>query len=130
MDFLLAERVAPEPLRAAVAAALGLAPGDVAVIGDIEEILEIANTPVVIQLMDAEGEFPSHVATYRTAFEIADLQRVSAALNTRALTGDDGVNPFSYLLVDPDGGIEPVFIEARDDDEFWIVGARAPMVSE
>jgi len=121
IDFLLSGPVEPGALRAAVADALSLPDTSVEIIGDIGEITD---APVAVQLDDLDGDFPVSVALFVRGETPAELVgSVSHALGLRALVTDESPNPFTWLLVHPDGRIEPVTVDpaALDRGEFRIV---------
>ncbi len=121
IDFLLSGPVEPGALRAAVADALSLPDTSVEIIGDIGEITD---APVTAQLDDLDGDFPVSVALFVRGETPAELVgSVSRALGLRALVTDESPNPFTWLLVHPDGRVEPVTVDpaALDLGEFRIV---------
>src|SRR6478609_5032259 len=61
VDFLLDSDVEPEALRAALAQALSVEPDQVDVIADLSDIRE---APVIAQVGELDGAFPSSVAVY------------------------------------------------------------------
>ena len=121
IDFLLSGPVEPGALRAAVADALSLPDTSVEIIGDIGEITD---APVTAQVDELDGDFPVSVALFVRGETPAELVgSVSHALGLRALVTDESPNPFTWLLVHPDGRIEPVAVDpaALDLGEFRIV---------
>jgi hypothetical protein len=121
IDFLLSGLVEPGELRAALAHALSLPETSVEIIGDIGEITD---APVTAQLEELDGDFPVSVALYVRGETPADLVgSVSRALRLRALVTDESSSPFTWLLVHPDGRVEPVTVdrEALGHGEFRIV---------
>ena len=103
-----------------MADALSLPETSVEIIGDIGEI---TGAPVIAQLDDLDGDFPISVALFVRGETPAGLVgSVSRALRLRALVTDESPNPFTWLLVHPDGRVEPVTIdpEALDLGEFRI----------
>ena len=120
IDFLLSGPVEPGELRAALADALSLPQTSVEIIGDIREITD---APVTAQLEELDGDFPVSVALYVRGETPADLVgSVSRALRLRALVTDQSPSPFTWLLVHPDGRVEPVSVdpEALEHGEFRI----------
>ena len=109
IDFLLSGPVDPGALCAALADALSLSPTSVQIIGDIGEITD---APATAQLDDLDGDFPVSVALFVRGETPADLvTSVSRALGLRALVTDESPNPFTWLLVHPDGRSEPVTVD-------------------
>ena len=124
VDFLLDSDVEPEALRAALAQALSVEPDQVDVIADLSDIGE---APVIAQVGELDGAFPSSVAVYaRHEIGVEFVQAVSQALGMRALVGDDSPDPFTWLLAHPDGSLDHVEVDpdALDREEFEIVRVR------
>ncbi|MDA0169538.1 hypothetical protein OJ998_10625 [Solirubrobacter taibaiensis] len=124
IDFLLSGPVEPGELRAALADALSLPEAGIEIIGDIGEITDAR---VTAQLDDLDGEFPTGVSLYVRGETPSDLvSSVSRSLGLRGLVTDESPNPFTWLLVHPDGRVESVTIdpEALDRGEFQLAAAE------
>src|SRR5699024_3280692 len=90
----------------------------------IRDIGEITDARVIAQLDELDGDFPVSVALFvRGDTPTGLVGAVSRALGLRALVTDESPNPFTWLLVHPDGRHEPVTVdpEALDHGEFRIV---------
>ena len=115
IDFLLERRVAAPELRSALATALGVA--DVEVVQDLADL--VGNRPAYAVVYDAAGDFALHVSLDPRG-DLETVRAVAAALGTAALAPDDSPNPYTWILVRPDGSDEPVSLQpdALDDDEY------------
>lgn len=113
IDFLLMRTVGVHEMRDALAAVLDLSRGDVEIVRSIEE--STGDTPLVVEVLEVKGDFSTHVAIYaRPSVKrvgLPELRRITQALGTPALVPDSTPNPYSMVLVSPDGSESNVSLD-------------------
>jgi len=111
-DFFLERWVTADELRGALVDALGVS--DVEVVRDLADL--VGGQPAYAALYEAGGEFAAHVSVDPDG-DRETVRAVARALGTRALADDGSANPYTWILVHPDGREETVSIEPREDED-------------
>jgi hypothetical protein len=112
IDFLLERRVPADELRGALAGVLGVS--DVEVVGAVEELTGDRRAQAV--MFDVAGDFAVNVSLDPEG-DLETVRALARALGLRALTGGDAVDPFTWILVHPDGRDERVSLDPDALDE-------------
>lgn len=135
-SFLVGRAVPDKPLRDACGGALGIAPQRVRIVERIEDAPPPGDPQVglVIERTPAKGQFPLDVTLYVTEPSRHDSLRdatrsrellvaICRRLCADCLISDDSPDPYTMLLVRPDGGIHRVELdpERLDADEEYVV---------
>ena len=133
--FGTARPVSDGELRQIIARIFGVDPTMIAIIGKLEELLELHPDQVRagVQRRALYGEFRLWVEIWihdhhAQKNEMETMQKLARAWDTALLVSDDSPAPSSWLRVWPDGRIEPVVIdiEAFDDRNEVVIVERKP----
>ena len=118
-DVLLDRFATRDELRAAVAAAFSLSEDRVELVSGMENAPPL--TGVTVDVTALRGEFPWQLGIFVPEILAAELVDVAAAiakrLGARALIPGEAEDPYRMLLVEPDGALVEVEIDAQSLDE-------------
>ena len=130
-DIWIQGAPAPEDVRNAMVCAMGVDNQDVRVLQRFESLKPGGEAVQLQYATKVPGEFPSRVEVVLCNDVLRErLDRLSvinafaSALGLTCLVSDDTLNPFRWLLVKPDAGYKPVFIEfvGSDQSGFRVTG--------
>lgn len=103
----------------ALARAYEITSDEVSLLESIQEF-DFTNVRLIVQKTFLGGEFPTHLAIHTHLAPETDSalsRRICAELATRAVISDDSVNPWTWLLVTPDGEVRSVWVDAESLDD-------------
>ncbi|MFC7527153.1 hypothetical protein [Actinoplanes sp. GCM10030250] len=109
-NWSVAARVEPDLVRGALAGALEqpvheLVPGESALLCDVYQV---------------GGDFPTVVDVFLAPSGVAEetiASAVAVRLRAAVLLPDDTLNPFRYVLAEPDGTLRPVHVDEQETDD-------------
>jgi hypothetical protein len=127
-DILAERRLAKEDLGTALSSLLSVAPENIVVYGNWQELPEKHDPrKVYCRYWHLQG------GEFHTVIDLPDTQvhglsrnstasRFAMLLGCRLLVDDGSINPYTFLLYDEKGGVQPVSINvaASDVNEFQI----------
>lgn len=129
LDFLLARAVPLSELHAALSSAFDDPEATVDVAYSIEDTS--GEAAIVGDVTETRGDFKTLVALYTAEDRhvgVDEIARVARALQTDAVISDDSHNPYTMLLIRPDGSVHPVAFDpvSLDERDEYRLSARQP----
>jgi hypothetical protein len=128
-DMVIETLPARATFRSAIAEALNLTMSEVVLVDAIEP--DTAPGAVTVEMTPTKGDFRWLLAFYfkdgmSSPADIEIARRLCSALQTRALISDNSVNPYTMTLVDRDGSVSPVSLDADrlDAEEEYSIKER------
>lgn len=128
------KRLAGHDVRRALAMAFSVPEDGVVVVNSLEEILDHSRPPVwAVHIVQNTGQFSDRLDVYFDGNLPGQPSEEQLAIycartfDCRCLISDEGVNPYTWLLVTPDGLITSVRVDADeldDHDGLTIVGQK------
>ena len=121
IDFIVARLFSPEHIRTALARTLGMVESDVEVTDCIMHAS--SSTRYLAELAQLGGDFPLRVNLYVSSDQPPGdstqfLEGLSRELKEDILTSDDSADPYSMLLISPNGKTRSVDLDVTSIDEY------------
>lgn len=127
-EFFVDKHLNTERIRAVVAQIAGLIPTTVAVVEDAWLFDDAERYTIVCEVISVRGDFAQRIGIYLrdTALTVPPphtfVAQFCAACACSALLPDDSVNPYTWLLMQPSGTIQPVSLDANQfDNDVYVV---------
>jgi hypothetical protein len=136
-DLMLDRALDDRPLREGLASIFGVPADEIQIVGGSADGGGTAGTasdhPIWVERDALEGEFPLRLGVYlrpdlcalidEPADEQAAIARLCAVWQASCLFSDDEVNPYTWLVMRPNGRLEAVTVDAEslDDRDAFIV---------
>lgn len=122
-ELLVDRELTAEKTAAAFADLFGVARAEVAVVESVAALEAAEGVKVLCERGTAGGDFPARLSVYvrDPALEGVEgrplVERFSRRLGCSCLMSDDSPNPYSMLLVRPDGETRRVYLDTARLDE-------------
>lgn len=129
-DIILKDKSNKAKLTDSVAKVFSVSKEEVKVVDDVEDFLEIDTDryQIIIHHIPKKGDFQLMLSIYVMDRHLVDkvnnlhINQLAQLLNMECLiANDDSINPYSMILIHPDGVEKAVFLKDSEDDDMIVV---------